>query len=39
LADAAHQLRADFSDDQIRAGARSLVAHLAKLYGGRETVV
>jgi hypothetical protein len=39
LADAARQLRAKFSDDQIRTGAQSLVAHLAKLYGDRETVV
>lgn len=39
LADAAKQLRDQFTDDQIRAGAKSLVAHLAKLYGERETVV
>jgi hypothetical protein len=40
LADAAKQLRAKkFTDDQIRAGAKSLVANLAKLYGDRETVV
>lgn len=40
LADATRQLRAKkLSDDQIRAGAKGLVAHLAKLYGGRETVV
>jgi hypothetical protein len=39
LADATKRLRTKFSDDQIRAGARSLVAHLAKLYGDRETVV
>lgn len=39
LADATKQLRAKFSDDQIRAGAKSLVAQLAKLYGDRETVV
>ncbi|MBX9747961.1 MAG: hypothetical protein K2X34_13730, partial [Hyphomonadaceae bacterium] len=39
LADAAKQLRGQFTDDQIRAGAKSLVAHLAKLYGERETVV
>jgi hypothetical protein len=39
LADAAKQLRSKFSDDQIRAGARSLVTQLAKLYGDRETVV
>lgn len=39
LADAARQLRAkNLSDDQIRAGAKGLVTHLAKLYG-RETVV
>ena len=39
LADAARQLRTKFSDDQIRAGAQSLVTHLARLYGDRETVV
>jgi hypothetical protein len=40
LADAARQLRAKkLSDDQIRAGAKGLVAHLAKLYGGGESVV
>ncbi|QGZ95057.1 hypothetical protein [Terricaulis silvestris] len=39
LADATKHLRTKFSDDQIRAGAKSLVAHLAKLYGDRETVV
>jgi hypothetical protein len=40
LADAARQLRAKkLSDDQIRAGAKGLVAHLAKLYGAQETVV
>lgn len=39
LADATRQLRGRFSDDQIRAGAKSLVSHLAKLYGDRETVV
>jgi hypothetical protein len=40
LADAVRQLRAKkLSDDQIRAGAKGLVAHLAKLYGGQETVV
>lgn len=38
LADAARQLRAHFSDDQIRAAAESLVEHLAKLHGGRDTV-
>jgi hypothetical protein len=39
LADATRQLRAKFSDDQISDGAKSLVSHLAKLYGDRETVV
>lgn len=39
LADAARQLRTKFSDDQISAGAQSLLAHLSKLYGDRETVV
>ncbi|HYD87536.1 MAG TPA: hypothetical protein VEA80_08690 [Vitreimonas sp.] len=39
LADAARQLRTKFSDQQIRAGAESLMTHLAKLYGDRETVV
>ena len=39
LADATKRLRATFSDQQIRAGAESLVGHLAKLYGDRETVV
>lgn len=39
LADAAKKLRGTFTDEQIRAGAKSLVAHLAKLYGDRETVV
>lgn len=39
LADATKQLRAKLSDDQIRDGAKSLMAHLAKLYGDRETVV
>lgn len=39
LADATKQLRVKFSDDQIRAGAKSLMSHLAKLYGDRETVV
>ena len=39
LGDAARRLRAaKFSDAQIRAGAESLVAHLAKVHG-RETVV
>jgi hypothetical protein len=39
LADATRQLRTSFSDDQISAGARSLVAQLAKLYGGSDGVV
>ncbi len=39
LADAARQLRTKFTDDQISASAKSLIAHLAKLYGDRETVV
>jgi hypothetical protein len=40
LADAARQLRAKkLSDEQIQAGAKALVAHLAKLHGGQETVV
>ena len=39
LADAARQLRTKFSDDQISAGAKSLVSHLAKLYGDSESVV
>jgi hypothetical protein len=39
LADATKRLRASLTDDQIRAGAKSLVSHLAKLYGDRETVV
>ena len=40
LAEAVRGLRAKkFSDDQIRAGATGLVAHLAALYGDRETVV
>jgi hypothetical protein len=40
LADAARKLRAQkLSDDQIRDGARSLLAHLAKLHGDKETVV
>ncbi len=38
LADAARRLRARFSDQQIRAGAKSLVTHLATLYGDRESV-
>jgi hypothetical protein len=40
LADAARQLRAkNLTDEQIRAGAKGLITHLAKLYGGQETVV
>lgn len=39
LADAARQLRTKFSDAQISAGARSLVAHLSSLYGGNDGVV
>ena len=39
LADAARRLRTHFSDAQIAAAARSLVADLAKLHGGGETVV
>ncbi len=40
LADAVRQLRAkEFSDEQIRAGARSLMTQLARLYGEHETVV
>lgn len=39
LADAARQLRAKFSDDEIRESARGLVTHLASLHGDRETVV
>ena len=39
LADAARQLRTKFSDDQISAGAKSLVTHLNKLYGGSDGVV
>ncbi|MGQ0532896.1 MAG: hypothetical protein ACT4OF_09445 [Caulobacteraceae bacterium] len=39
LADAARQLRTRFSDAQISAGAKSLVAHLSKLYGGGDSVV
>lgn len=39
LADATRQLRTKFSDDQIAAGAKSLVTQLAKLYGDQETVV
>lgn len=39
LADAARQLRKRFTDAEIEADAKSLAAHLAKLYGGREGVV
>lgn len=39
LADATRQLRTKFSDDQIAAGAKSLVTHLTKLYGGSDGVV
>lgn len=39
LGQAARQLRAHFKDDQIRAGAQGLVAHLEKLHSSRETVV
>lgn len=39
LADAARQLRANFSDTQISAAAKSLVTHLNDLYGDRDTVV
>ncbi len=39
LADAARRLRAQLNADQIRAGARSLVASLEALYCSRETVV
>jgi hypothetical protein len=39
FADAAKRLRAHFSDAQIRAGAKALIAHLTKLYGDRESVV
>lgn len=39
LADAARQLRTKFSDAQISAGAKSLVSHLSKLYGGSDGVV
>ena len=35
----AENYRDKMTDDQIRAGAKSLVADLAKLYGDRETVV
>ncbi|HRE44333.1 MAG TPA: hypothetical protein PKY87_10225 [Terricaulis sp.] len=39
LADAARQLRKRFTDAEIEADAKSLAAHLTKLYGGREGVV
>lgn len=39
LADAARQLRSKFSDDQISAGAKSLIVQLSKLYGGSDGVV
>jgi hypothetical protein len=39
LADATRQLRTKFSDDQISAGAKSLITHLSKLYGGSDGVV
>jgi hypothetical protein len=39
LAAAARELRAHFTDAQIRAGAKSLLTELAKLYSTRETVV
>jgi len=39
LAEATRQLRTRFSDDQIAAGAKSLVTQLAKLYGGSDGVV
>lgn len=39
LADAAKQLRTKFTDEQIRAGAKSLLTQLAELYGDRESVV
>lgn len=39
LADATRQLRTKFSDDQISAGAKSLIAQLTKLYGGSDGVV
>ncbi|MGE0530613.1 MAG: hypothetical protein AB7G40_02770 [Hyphomonadaceae bacterium] len=39
LADATRQLRTKFSDDQISAGAKSLVTQLSKLYGGSDGVV
>jgi hypothetical protein len=39
LAEATRQLRTKFSDDQISAGAKSLIGHLAKVYGGSDGVV
>jgi hypothetical protein len=39
LAEATRQLRTKFSDDQIAAGAKSLITHLSKLYGGSDGVV
>ncbi|MBL8547516.1 MAG: hypothetical protein JNL81_13710 [Hyphomonadaceae bacterium] len=39
LADATRQLRTKFSDDQISAGAKSLITHLSKIYGGSDGVV
>lgn len=39
LAEATRQLRTKFSDDQISAGAKSLIAHLSKIYGGSDGVV
>ncbi len=39
LAAAARHLRKRFTDAEIEADAKSLSAHLAKLYGGRDGVV
>ena len=39
LTDAVRQLRTRFTDEQISTSAKSLIAHLSKLYGDRETVV
>jgi hypothetical protein len=39
VADAVRRLRAAFSDAQIRAAAKSLMAEMAELYSARETVV
>lgn len=39
LAEATRQLRTKFTDDQIAAGAKSLITHLSKLYGGSDGVV